>query len=258
MPAVTIRLTGELRPGPGDGRRGAGSGFGRQRPSTPTVVSGWGTPGRRSTSKRRDCRSGRGGRAVRPRPAQPAQRGPTRVSWFGFNPRAPCGAEPVCGSRPGTPAPCPHPAEAPSYRSGAPVPWGGRSPNHSGWQAESDDLVRDASPARLAASGLVRYSILPMGTPRATHSRRRPPWSSSRSQPQLDQQRFLHPRPHASPLPTPYASPAGAAAPTSPLSPRSEAVATGSIANGRPAGRHPPAVPSWGRPQSTRGSSLRL
>ena len=41
MPAVTIRLTGELRPGRGDGRRGAGSGFGRQRPSTPTVVSGW-------------------------------------------------------------------------------------------------------------------------------------------------------------------------------------------------------------------------
>ena len=41
MPAVTIRLTGELRPGGGDGRRGAGSGFGRQRPSTPTVVSGW-------------------------------------------------------------------------------------------------------------------------------------------------------------------------------------------------------------------------
>ena len=38
---VTIRLTGELRPGRGDGRRGAGSGFGRQRPSTPTVVSGW-------------------------------------------------------------------------------------------------------------------------------------------------------------------------------------------------------------------------
>ena len=31
MPAVTIRLTGELRPGRGDGRR----------PSTPTVVSGW-------------------------------------------------------------------------------------------------------------------------------------------------------------------------------------------------------------------------
>ena len=41
MPAVAIRLTGELRPGRGDGRRGAGSGFGRQRPSTPTVVSGW-------------------------------------------------------------------------------------------------------------------------------------------------------------------------------------------------------------------------
>ena len=41
MPAVTIRLTGELRPGRGDGRRGAGLGFGRQRPSTPTVVSGW-------------------------------------------------------------------------------------------------------------------------------------------------------------------------------------------------------------------------
>ena len=41
MPAVTISLTGELRPGRGDGRRGAGSGFGRQRPSTPTVVSGW-------------------------------------------------------------------------------------------------------------------------------------------------------------------------------------------------------------------------
>ena len=41
MPAVTIRLTGELRPGRGNGRRGAGSGFGRQRPSTPTVVSGW-------------------------------------------------------------------------------------------------------------------------------------------------------------------------------------------------------------------------
>ena len=29
-----------------------------------------GTPGRRSTSKRRDCRSGRGGRAVRPRESQ--------------------------------------------------------------------------------------------------------------------------------------------------------------------------------------------
>ena len=28
----------------------------------------------------------RGGRAVRPRPAQPAQRGPARVSWFGFHP----------------------------------------------------------------------------------------------------------------------------------------------------------------------------
>ena len=41
MPAVTIRLTGELRPGRGDGRRCAGSGFGRQRPSTQTVVSGW-------------------------------------------------------------------------------------------------------------------------------------------------------------------------------------------------------------------------
>ena len=41
MPAVTIRLTGELRPARGDGRRGAGSGFRRQRPSTPTVVSGW-------------------------------------------------------------------------------------------------------------------------------------------------------------------------------------------------------------------------
>ena len=76
MPAVTIRLTGELRPGRDAGRRGAGSGFGRQRPSTPTVVSGWERPGRPSTSKRRDCRSGRGGRAVRPRPAQPAQRGP--------------------------------------------------------------------------------------------------------------------------------------------------------------------------------------
>ena len=48
-----------------------------------------GTPGRHSTSKRRDCRSGRGGRAVRPRPAQPAQRGPARVSWFGFHPRPP-------------------------------------------------------------------------------------------------------------------------------------------------------------------------
>jgi hypothetical protein len=31
MPAVTIRLTGELRPGRGDGGRGAGSGFGRRR-----------------------------------------------------------------------------------------------------------------------------------------------------------------------------------------------------------------------------------
>ena len=38
MPAVTIRLTDELRPGRGDGRRGAGSEFGRQRPSTQT---GW-------------------------------------------------------------------------------------------------------------------------------------------------------------------------------------------------------------------------
>ena len=41
MPAVTIRLTGELRPGRGDGRRGAGSGFGRQRPSTrPSSAAG--------------------------------------------------------------------------------------------------------------------------------------------------------------------------------------------------------------------------
>ena len=31
----------------------------------------------------------RGRRAVRPRPAQPAQRGPARVSWFGFHPRTP-------------------------------------------------------------------------------------------------------------------------------------------------------------------------
>ena len=30
-----------------------------------------------------------GGRAVRPRPAQPAQSGPARVSWFGFHPRPP-------------------------------------------------------------------------------------------------------------------------------------------------------------------------
>ena len=45
----------------------------------------------------------RGRRAVRPRPAQPAQSGPARVSWFGFHPRTPPGAEPVCGSRTGTP-----------------------------------------------------------------------------------------------------------------------------------------------------------
>ena len=70
MPAVTIRLTGELRPGRGDGRLGAGSGFRRQAPLDPDRRQRLGTLGRRSTSKRRDCRSGRGGRAVRPRESQ--------------------------------------------------------------------------------------------------------------------------------------------------------------------------------------------
>ena len=41
-----------------------------------------GTPGRRSTSKRRDCRSGRGGRAVRPSTGATAQRGRGRAGLF--------------------------------------------------------------------------------------------------------------------------------------------------------------------------------
>ena len=69
MPAVMIRLTAELRPGRGDGRRRAGPGFRRQCPSTPTVVSGW-NPCPPFAFERRDCRSGRGGRAVRPRESQ--------------------------------------------------------------------------------------------------------------------------------------------------------------------------------------------
>ena len=66
MPAVTIRLTGELRPGRGDGRRGAGSGFGRQRPSTPTVVSGWERLAAVRLRSAATAAPAGGGRAVRP------------------------------------------------------------------------------------------------------------------------------------------------------------------------------------------------
>ena len=76
MPAVTIRLTGELRPGRGDGRRGAGSRVRPAAPLDPDRRQRLGTPGRRSTSNRRDCRSGRGGRAVRPRAADAPRRLP--------------------------------------------------------------------------------------------------------------------------------------------------------------------------------------
>ena len=75
MPAVTIRLTGELRPGRGDGRRGAGSRVRPAAPLDPDRRQRLGTPGRRSTSNRRDCRSGRGGRAVRPRESRVRTRG---------------------------------------------------------------------------------------------------------------------------------------------------------------------------------------
>ena len=39
--SAVITADGRTRHGAGDGRRGAGPGFGRQHPSPPTVVSGW-------------------------------------------------------------------------------------------------------------------------------------------------------------------------------------------------------------------------
>ena len=74
MPAVTIRLTGELRPGRGDGRRGAGSGFGRQRPSTPTVVSGWERLAAVRLRSAATAGPAGGCRAVRPRPGAQRRR----------------------------------------------------------------------------------------------------------------------------------------------------------------------------------------
>ena len=70
MPAVTIRLTGEL---PARARRRPPRRWVMVRPAAPLDPDRrqrLGTPGRRSTSKRRDCRTGRGGRTVCPRESQ--------------------------------------------------------------------------------------------------------------------------------------------------------------------------------------------
>ena len=66
--AVTIRLTGELRPGRGHGRRGAGPPGSAGSAPRPRPSSAAGTPARRSTSSAATAAPAGGRRAVRPRP----------------------------------------------------------------------------------------------------------------------------------------------------------------------------------------------
>ena len=101
MPAVTIKADGRA---PARARRRPPRRWVRVRPAAPLDPDRrqrLGTPGRRSNSKRRDCRSGRGGRAVRPlgygllRP--PGRRDgtttrPRTAGWSSYSPARPTSA----------------------------------------------------------------------------------------------------------------------------------------------------------------------